>query len=175
MSSPESRDQRIGSSLSIPLTYQATPFPNQLHRVSSRAQPIVQQMPVDSIIQPPSEVFSQQLHSRLQSGSQKLFEASSLSFREPGTFESLQAQFSRKLHLWGLEATSLVLLNTVEYRVTKTLMLPQYLFPVYNLFFFLPLNCYRKFWLLSIAAAVIIALIHTNYWRTNTYIIAKVP
>ncbi|XWS17222.1 hypothetical protein CRYUN_Cryun33cG0049800 [Craigia yunnanensis] len=102
MASPESRDQRIGSSLSIPFTYQATPFPNQLNRVSSQAQPIVQQMPVDSTIQPPSEVYSQQLHSPFWSGSQKLFEASSLSFHEPGTFESLTGSIQSKVASLGI-------------------------------------------------------------------------
>ncbi|XP_021277523.1 uncharacterized protein DDB_G0283697-like isoform X3 [Herrania umbratica] len=89
MPSPESRDQRIGSSLSIPFTHQATLFPSQLNRVSSLAQqPIVQGMSVESTIQPSSQVSTQQLHSCLGSGYQKLVEASSLSFNESGTLES---------------------------------------------------------------------------------------
>ncbi|XVE98210.1 hypothetical protein REPUB_Repub03eG0086000 [Reevesia pubescens] len=97
MASPVPRDQRIGSSLSLPFTHQATPFPNQLNRVSSLAQhPIVQQMPVDSTIQPPSQVLTQQSLSHLQSGSQKSFETSSLSFREPGILESFRGSIQLK-------------------------------------------------------------------------------
>ncbi|XWS69866.1 hypothetical protein CRYUN_Cryun03dG0000800 [Craigia yunnanensis] len=96
IASPESRDQR-----KIPFTLQATLFPNQLNRVSSLAQPIVQQMPVDSTIQPPSQIFTQQLHSRLLSGSQKLCEASSLSFHEPEIFESLKGSIQSKVASLG--------------------------------------------------------------------------
>ncbi|XP_022749772.1 uncharacterized protein LOC111299084 isoform X2 [Durio zibethinus] len=102
MASPESRDQKTGSSLSIPFTYQATPLPNQLNRVSSRAQSIVQQVHADSTIQPPSKVFSQQLHSLLRGGSQKLYEASSLSFHEPGKFESLTGSIQSKVASLGI-------------------------------------------------------------------------
>ncbi|WRX32646.1 Btz domain - like 3 [Theobroma cacao] len=95
---PESRDQRIGSSLSIPFTHQATLFTNQLNRVSSLAQqPIVQGMSVESIIQPSSQVSTQQLHSCLGSGSQKLVEASSLSFNESGTLGSFAVSVQSKV------------------------------------------------------------------------------
>ncbi|XVE54307.1 hypothetical protein DITRI_Ditri03aG0070300 [Diplodiscus trichospermus] len=64
---------------------------------AKEAQPIAQQMPVDSTIQPPSEVFSQQFHSRLQNESQNLFEASSLSLCEPGTFADKNFNATPKL------------------------------------------------------------------------------
>lgn len=96
MASPESRDQRT-----ISFTHQATPFPNQLNRFSSLAQHIVQQRSVDSTIQPLSQDFTQQLHSCLQSGSQRLWEASSPSFREPGIFESLEGSIQLKVASLG--------------------------------------------------------------------------
>ncbi|XVF49221.1 hypothetical protein PTKIN_Ptkin03bG0251200 [Pterospermum kingtungense] len=96
MASPESRDQRT-----IPFTHQATPFPNQLNRVSSLAQPIVQQGPVDSTIQPRLQDFTRQLHSCLQSGSRRLREASSVSFHEPGIFESLEGSIQLKVASLG--------------------------------------------------------------------------
>ncbi|OMO58061.1 hypothetical protein COLO4_34886 [Corchorus olitorius] len=87
MASFESRDQRIGSSISPPSTHQA--FPNQLNRVSSLAQHSLQQIPVDNAILPPSHVLAPQFHSCLGSRSQKLFEASALSFYGRRTLESL--------------------------------------------------------------------------------------
>ncbi|OMO86850.1 hypothetical protein CCACVL1_09424 [Corchorus capsularis] len=99
MASFESRDQRIGSSISPPSTHQA--FPNQLNRVSSLAQHSLQQIPVDNAILPPSHVLAPQFHSCLGSRSQKLLEASALSFYGRRTLESLAGSIQSNIASLG--------------------------------------------------------------------------
>ncbi|XWS72001.1 hypothetical protein CRYUN_Cryun02cG0003200 [Craigia yunnanensis] len=87
--------------LDIPYTKEGVSAVAENYFSKTFFSPIVQQMPVDSTIQLPSQVFTQQLHSCLRNGSQKLCEASSLSFHEPGIFESLEGSIQSKVASLG--------------------------------------------------------------------------